>query len=1077
MKRLLIAAILFLAVNAFGVDTLYVPLLVMDSVGNGNGVVLASGDSVMVSVISPIADSVYGYKGAYNDATLKTLNMGASTKFPNVYIRVIVASPRIGNYSYTSNYYKAGGTNWTASRGGVFSLESATRAALFAMFDTAQFRANIWGATKTTTTRTVTAATNITSDAGTIINSGTGITVASIATGAKTGYTLAANGLDSDTSFSGLQGKIVAESTKTIAIKTQTDKLAGAIQKTLIDTLRFRLFSDTTSKLQLTAAGNIARSDTVRGVGTVGTLGTWDKTGYDIRNNDTVFTANVVTVGGPDTLLNGYHKIGHIMADGVVLTATERANIGDTVWGLAGTSAHTKLLTGPNNITSDDNKIVNGATGVLAYLATTPVTIAQTQAIIDSLLKNNCNLDSVGGTLTSAQLDTLFWDHLRRLTGDTAYAYDAGLATVADMQAGLPTKTADTVKTNSFVGVFYDTATVLASCEGCNTSSQFKTSLLAPTGTIVGQLISRVSTNGEILGSVIGGYDADSGFVFLANAWNGAPAPGTIIKVWYSRGGLEPMYTADAGYSNRTHLTPDGLLAIDGDSSNNVGGTGTTDWTTDEKKQIRNSLGVTGDTASLADYGWVPLEDLIDSIYAADSLTHSGTSATMGSAIVYSGGTGSGISAADTAHDALLGKFIRDAIGDSAWKYKGMTLAEFWAWQDSNLYDVYNDTLSADSTLLAHLRSGGGVKDSADFATDFWRGISWAPWFVDYTDRMDWDPAYADMGGWLYATHGKASKLTFENYGETESLVVQGGNLPTGGDGGTCDFGDSLRILARKLDTLKVMYIGHNLDGEGVYHTVHDRITDLEAEIAALQASVDSANWILGNNKQDSVSYVGENTQSIVAKLGPYTKASNLQDAISGITTSGCSGSGSEAVRIYVYNGSTYVADAQVTLDNGAGSRYPDIKTNVLGYASFAADTGYWYITVTASGYLQSPAPDTFHLTTTATYDTIGVTAHNFSVCEVSGTIIDINGNYIRGATVSAKLRSDSTYVGYGTVNVSKYEKSVRTNNVGHFTLDLIPNAVLSDTASTYLVTYTIPQGKTQQKLITVPNTGSYSIP
>jgi hypothetical protein len=135
MKRLLFAIFLLMVVNVFGADTLYVPLLVMDSVGNGNGVVLASGDSVMVAVISPIADSVYGYRGAYNDAALKSLSIGASTKFPNVFIRVIVASPRVGNYSYTSNYYKAGGTNWTASRAGVFSLESATRVAIVSLVD------------------------------------------------------------------------------------------------------------------------------------------------------------------------------------------------------------------------------------------------------------------------------------------------------------------------------------------------------------------------------------------------------------------------------------------------------------------------------------------------------------------------------------------------------------------------------------------------------------------------------------------------------------------------------------------------------------------------------------------------------------------------------------------------------------------------------------------------------------------------------------------------------------------------------------------------------------------------------
>lgn len=243
MKRALIIIALLLVADAFGADdTLYVPLILADSAGNVNGIALASGDSVAVAVVSPIGDSVYALKGPYNAATLKTLTVGG-TKFPNYFIRVIVASPRIGTYAYTTVAYRNGGTGWSMPKGGTFSCESATRAAL----------ANFDSYTGTIDNNQLNADVFVKVDGGAINNCTTLVT--------KTGFSLASGGLDGVTQASGsvIFSNTSIGSVTTVGTLTNWEKtgyaLSEADQWLIAAKNKATLLSDTTAKVSMTATG------------------------------------------------------------------------------------------------------------------------------------------------------------------------------------------------------------------------------------------------------------------------------------------------------------------------------------------------------------------------------------------------------------------------------------------------------------------------------------------------------------------------------------------------------------------------------------------------------------------------------------------------------------------------------------------------------------------------------------------------------------------------------------------------------------------------------------------------------
>jgi hypothetical protein len=447
MKKLLIFLLLTWAVGAYGADTLYVPLSLIDSVGNINGVALASGDSVAVAVISPVGDSVYALKGAYNAATIKTLDLGG-TKFPNYAIRVIVASPRIGNYTYTSVGYKNGGTGWGTPKSGTFICESATRIAI--------------GKAVADSVRDVMNDSNYVQSARVMFDS-----TATMSDMGAMSDSLNKNAANYDT-----MGGTISNAQVDDAVDVNTLTITD-------DTIAPEDFKDgalDSSVVNINVFGKMLKFDLSAYVENAGDIGYYILSLYDYTNGDGLdgidADIDALGVGSTDTtsilaLLQGHEEL--------VFTPTDTVESGDTLLNVGNTATRSEMVD--------------------AIFGENDTTIIDTSKIGAWLMSN------MGG---SGVLDTITLNTWAAGNLYTPYGSD------------------------------FDTCTVLDSPN--NASYQFKTSLLAPTGTLDGQIISYSYAFGEVVSATITDYDADSGFVYVQDGFNSYPPVGTVMKVWKDKG-------------------------------------------------------------------------------------------------------------------------------------------------------------------------------------------------------------------------------------------------------------------------------------------------------------------------------------------------------------------------------------------------------------------------------------------------------------------------------------------------------------------------------------------------------------
>jgi len=252
-----------------------------------------------------------------------------------------------------------------------------------------------------------------------------------------------------------------------------------------------------------------------------------------------------------------------------------------------------------------------------------------------------------------------------------------------------------------------------------------------------------------------------------------------------------------------------------------------------------------------------------------------------------------------------------------------------------------------------------------------------------------------------------------------------------------------------------------------------DAANSIKAKADSLRNRVGLAGATEGGEETNSIANVTwDNANSIKAKID------SARVDISGITGTG-TGLYACTLKVYDSTNETFVSGLYVTVQNASGDDQGHGKTGVAGYLIVNLDTSSVYSVLIGmnQGYVQTTNPQPLTVTGNMT-DTILVTPYSVSVCQVYGTVINQQGNYARGAYVTAKLVSDTDSLYYGTSNVDGMEFRTRVDNVGGYSFNLIPNSLLSDTTSTYLISIKSASGYVilAPKYVTVPNSPGWRL-
>ena len=267
-----------------------------------------------------------------------------------------------------------------------------------------------------------------------------------------------------------------------------------------------------------------------------------------------------------------------------------------------------------------------------------------------------------------------------------------------------------------------------------------------------------------------------------------------------------------------------------------------------------------------------------------------------------------------------------------------------------------------------------------------------------------------------------------------------------------------------------------NADPIEDFFTVHD---DMQSpDLDTLRVKVDSIRWALGMPVGITGEKYGDNLHK---KIGAYSGESgdnnNVKDDIAALSLTG---GGSEACTILVKeNGITPVSGARIivrTLDQTA-VRVPGLITDINGRGITELDAASYFISVSANNY--APLLDTMIVFRDSTW-MLAMTQFDPGspvspdLCRVYGWIYDISGNLLSEVTITAEIPSEYYTVKYGNAIITPFEKSVSTDSLGYWQIDLFPNSVLSDSTSQYQFTVEYPSGVVLKSRVAVPDSLSW---
>ena len=231
----------------------------------------------------------------------------------------------------------------------------------------------------------------------------------------------------------------------------------------------------------------------------------------------------------------------------------------------------------------------------------------------------------------------------------------------------------------------------------------------------------------------------------------------------------------------------------------------------------------------------------------------------------------------------------------------------------------------------------------------------------------------------------------------------------------------------------------------------------------------------------------GESTNriSLHMKLGPYSGAAgdnnNVKDDLAGLTLTG-GGTEPETIIVLSLADSSAIMGAKITVRtlNQMTTRVPGLATGVDGSRIVELDPASYVIVVVANNYAQ--VVDTIVVTTGGGTSVILMAPFNPGnpaapgLCRVYGWVYDIGGLSLSDIEIAAEIPGKYQPVKYDGAAVTPFDKTVLTDSTGYWSLDLLPNPILTPANSKYLFTIKCNSGVVYRIEAVVPNISSWQL-
>ena len=195
-------------------------------------------------------------------------------------------------------------------------------------------------------------------------------------------------------------------------------------------------------------------------------------------------------------------------------------------------------------------------------------------------------------------------------------------------------------------------------------------------------------------------------------------------------------------------------------------------------------------------------------------------------------------------------------------------------------------------------------------------------------------------------------------------------------------------------------------------------------------------------------------------------------------------GGGTEPETLIIANSvdSTLIQGASITLRTIDQStvKINGLSSDINGKLILDLDADSFFAAVFANNY--NPALDTLIVEQGGGTDTIWLASFNPGnppspdLCRVFGWVYDITGQPLSDIAVTAEIPTEYHPVKYSNVIITPFKKTVQTNSIGYWEIDLFPNSLLSDPLSRYYFTIEYPSGIVYKIKIEVPDLNSWQL-
>lgn len=224
---------------------------------------------------------------------------------------------------------------------------------------------------------------------------------------------------------------------------------------------------------------------------------------------------------------------------------------------------------------------------------------------------------------------------------------------------------------------------------------------------------------------------------------------------------------------------------------------------------------------------------------------------------------------------------------------------------------------------------------------------------------------------------------------------------------------------------------------------------------------------------------------SVTAKLGAYSgfagDNNNVKDDIAAVSTQG---GGTQPETLFVFaSDTTALEGVSVTVRNLAqtATKVPGKRTDSSGRVMLELDPDSFVVALYANNYTQGDL-DTIAVSSGGGTDTLWINMFDPGnpadpdLCRVYGWIYDITGDSLKGVSVTAQIPTEYHPVKYSNIIITPFRKSVETDSLGYWQIDLFPNSLLSAPDSKYLFAVEYPSGVIYRSTVEVPDSVSWQL-